>query len=78
MDEGEIVRALALLAADSRVYGKRLEEARLVVERLAADVDDPDLGLLLTSLTIALAEPPRHGTPRHVERLAAAVVRSLT
>jgi hypothetical protein len=75
---GDILKVLSLLAADSRVYSLQLEEARIVVERLSDDIDDVTVNLLLTSITTALGEPPRLGTPRHVERLAAALVRKLS
>jgi hypothetical protein len=74
-DERNVLDALSLLASESRVYRLHLEDARPLVERLAADVDDVAVGLLLTSVTSALND--RLGSPLHVERLALAALREL-
>jgi hypothetical protein len=73
--ERDVIEALMTLAGESRVYRLHLEDARPLVERLAADTDDVTVGLLLTSVASALDD--RLGSPRHVERLALAVLREL-
>jgi hypothetical protein len=74
-DEHNVLEALSLLASESRVFRLHLEDARPLVELLAADVDDVTVGLLLTSVTTALDD--RLGSPLHVEQLALAVLREL-
>ncbi len=77
LDERDVLKVLTRLAGESRVYRLHLEDARPVIERLAVDVDDVDVGMLLTSVMAALAEPPRLGEPRHIEQLALTVLRAL-
>ncbi len=72
-----MLKTLVLLAGESRVYRLHLENARPAIERLAADTDDVNAGMLLTSMVAALAEPGRLGCPRHVEELALGVLREL-
>lgn len=72
-----MLKTLVLLAGESRVYRLHLENARPAIERLAADTDDVNAGMLLTSMIAALAEPGRLGTPRHLEQLALAVLHDL-
>jgi hypothetical protein len=74
-DERNVLDALGLLATESRVYRQHLEDALPLVERLAADVDDVAVGLLLTSVSTALSN--QLGTPAHVEWLALALLRGL-
>jgi hypothetical protein len=74
-DERNLLDALGLLVSESRVYRLHLEDARPFVERLAADTDDVQVGLLLTSVVTALDD--RLGSPLHVEALALAVLRGL-
>jgi hypothetical protein len=74
-DERNVLDALSLLASESRVYRLHLEDARPLVERLAADTDDVAVGLLLTSVTTVLDD--RLGSPHHVEQLALRVLHEL-
>jgi hypothetical protein len=76
-DEHNVLEALSLLASESRIYRLHLADARPLLERLADDVDDPAVGLLLTSVATALAEPQPLGCPGQIERLALAVLREL-
>jgi hypothetical protein len=74
-DERDVIKTLVLLVGESRVYRSHLENARSIVERLAADVDDVKVSLLLTSVRALLAD--RLGTPAHVDHLASATLREL-
>ncbi len=75
-DEGDVLKVLTMLATESRVYRLHLENAHPVIERLAEDFVPG--GLLLTSITVALAEPARLGVSRHVEQLALEAFRELS
>jgi hypothetical protein len=74
-DERNALDALGLLASESRVYRMHLEDAKPFVERLAADMDDVAVGLLLTSGVTALDD--RLGSPLHVEQLARRILHGL-
>jgi hypothetical protein len=76
-DERDVLKTLVHLVGESRVYRTHLENARPVIERLNADMDDVALGLLWTTVEAALREPPLMGTPRHVEEHALRVLRDL-
>ncbi len=76
-DERDVLKVLTMLAGESRVYRLYLKDARPVVERLCADVDDVNIGMLLTSVMSALAQPARLGNPAHIEQLALTVLREL-
>jgi hypothetical protein len=74
-DERDVIEALMTLAGESRVYRLHVESARPMVERLVTDVDDVEVGALLTSVVTALSN--QLGTPRHVEQLALRVLHEL-
>ncbi len=76
-NERDVLSALTLLACESHVYQLHLENARPIVEQLAANVDDMNVNMLLTSVAAALADPARLGNPRHIGRLAATILREL-
>ena len=76
-DERDVLKVLTVLAGESHVYHMRLREARAIVERLSTDLDDVKVDMLFASVTTAQAEPPRLGSPRHIEQLAVAVLKEL-
>ena len=69
--EHQVLTILNMLANASRLYWQHMEDARPVVELLRQDFAPADG--LLTSMAAALNGPPIPGTPRHIERLAAAL-----
>jgi hypothetical protein len=77
LDEEQVLNALTVLAANSRVYRRQLEAALPVIQRLSEDLDDVPVALLLTSITVAVAQPPGMGTPSNVEQHALAVFHEL-
>ncbi len=72
-----MLKTLVLLAGESRVYRLHLENAQPIIERLAADLDDVNAAMLLTSVTTALTKPPPLCAPGHIEQLALAALREL-
>jgi len=72
-----VLKTLVLLAGESRIYRLHLENAQPVIERLNADLDDVVVGMLWTSVTVALGRPPRLGAPGHVEEIALRVLHEL-
>jgi hypothetical protein len=69
--EADVIDALGGLAATAHTLLAWVAEARPLMERLAEDY--PPAAVLLESLAVADAEPMRLGTPRHLERAAAAI-----
>jgi hypothetical protein len=73
--EREVLAVLDGLIVASRGYREQLEEARPLLEQLAADYWPAEL--LELSVVVAIAEPPRLGTPRHLEQSAREALRDL-
>jgi hypothetical protein len=73
LSEEDIVRMLGELAESSSAYRRVIEEYQSAVEQLAEDYRPA--ALLHQSMVVAVAEPGRLGTPRHLEQLAVAALR---
>jgi hypothetical protein len=74
-DEREILHVLSQLMSVSRIYRMQLADIRPVVERLSEDYGPATV--LLKSLAVADAQPPRLGTPRHLDEAAQGIIRDL-
>jgi hypothetical protein len=73
--EADVADVLGGIAATAHTLRCWVREAGPVIERLAEDY--PPAAVLLQSLVVAEAAPPRLGTPRHLEEAAAAILRDL-
>ena len=73
--EQDVIDALGAIAATAHTLTGWVREARPVMEQLAEDY--PPAAVLLQSLELAGAQPPHLGTPRHLEQIAAEILRDL-
>ena len=75
LTEEDIERVLGGLSATAHTLRCCVREAGPLIEALTEDY--PPAATLLQSLAVADAQPARLGTPRHLEQVAAAILRDL-